>query len=144
MSKARERKTEQGMAPGSVWLTPVLDLLRGGALGFVVSCCALGVAAFLIYSGVMGYGKADGAIVAACLLGGFSGGVFAVKRWKRAPLPLGVGTGLVLFLVLMAAGSILYDAALRVTSAGITLCACLCGGGLAGFMGGAGKRSRRK
>lgn len=144
MSKVRERKSEQGIAPGSAWSTPVLDLLRGGAFGFLVSCFVLGVAAFLIYSGVMGYGKADGAGVAACLLGGFSGGVFVVKRRKKAPLPLGVGAGMVLFLILMAVGCILYDATLGVTSAGITLCACLCGGGLAGFMGGAGKSKRRK
>ena len=143
MSKARERKREQA-GQGGTWLTLMLDLLRGGVLGFIVACGVLGIAAFLIYSGVMGYGKADSATVAACLLGGFVGGVFVVNHGKRAPLPLGLGAGGVLYFMLLAAGALLYDFVPELSSAGITACACLCGGGLSGFTFGTGKNKRRK
>lgn len=143
MSKARGRKREK-VEQVSAWPAIVLDLLRGGGLGAAVSCAVLGVAAFLIYFGLMGDGKADSAVVAACLLGGFVGGMFVVRRVKRAPLPLGLGTGGVLFLVLFAAGALAYDVELQLTSAGVTACACLCGGGLSGFTGGTGKGRRRK
>ena len=142
MSKAQGRKWEQ-VGQGSTWLTLMLDLLRGGALGFVISCGVLGIAAFLIYSGVMGYGKADSAAVAACLLGGFVGGAFVVRRAKRAPLPFGLGAGGVLYLILLAVGALLYDVIPELSSAGVTACACLCGGGLSGFTGRAGKKRRK-
>ena len=143
MSKAQERKREQG-GQGSTWLELMLDLLRGGLLGFIVACGVLGIAAFLIYSGVMGHGKADSAAVAACLLGGFAGGAFVVRRKRKAPLPLGLAAGGILYFLLFTAGALLYDAAPELSSAGVTACACLCGGGLSGFIGGTGKRKRRK
>lgn len=143
MSKARERKREQTGQKGT-WLTLTLNLLRGGILGFAVSCGVLGIAAFLICSGVMGYGKIDSAAVAACLLGGFTGGIFVVKRVKRAPLPLGIGAGGVLYLMLLAMGSLLYNVAPELSLTGVTAGACLCGGGLSGFAGGTRKNKKHK
>lgn len=142
MSKARERKREQ-MGQGSAW-SVMLDLLRGGAVGFAASCAILVIAAFLIYSGVLGNEKTDSAVVAACLAGGFAGGAFVVRGGKKAPLPLGLGAGGVLYLVLLAAGGLLYKIAPQISSAGVTACACLCGGGLSGFTGRTGKGRRRK
>lgn len=143
MPKARERKREK-TGQRNTWSKIVLDLLRGGVLGFAVACAVLGAAAVLIYSGLMGDGKADSAVIAACLLGGFAGGMFAVRRGKRAPLPLGLGAGGVLCCVLLAVGALLYRTEPQLSSAGATACACLCGGGLSGFTGKAGKSGRRK
>jgi len=143
MAKTRERKRER-TEQGSGLLKWALDLLRGGLLGFAVSCAALGVAALLIWGGLLGNGKTDSAVVAACLLGGFAGGAFAVGPGKKAPLPLGVGTGSVLWLMIFAAGALLYQEEPLLSSMGVTAGACLCGGGLAGLLGGAGKGRRRK
>ena len=68
------------------------------------------------------------------MAGSLLGGLYAVSRAGRRSLAVGLGTGITLFLLLLCGGLLLYDAAgLERDGAGI-LCACLCGGGLAGVL----------
>lgn len=136
----KHEKSGQGIA----WLDVMLDLLQGGALGAVCSVAVLAVSAVLISSGMMSDNKADAVVVAACLLGGLAGGLFAVRHRNSAPLPTGLGAGGVLFLLLLTAGVLLYDAPCVLLSSGVVAGSCLCGGGLAGVFGRKPKGRRRR
>ncbi len=140
---AGTRKREQPQ--GAVWLNGMMDLLKGGALGACIALAALGVSACLIWLGLLGNSRGGSAVVAACLLGGFAGGLLAVRRGTLSALPGGLGAGAVLFLLLLSAGALAYDTLPALRSGGIVAGACLCGGGLAGVLGrNSGSKKRRK
>lgn len=141
MSGRRGKKREEPQ--GAVWLGVMLDWLRFGALGMAAALLVLGVAAGLISFGLVGNTKGDSVVIAACLLGGFLGGIFAVRRRKGAALPTGLGVGVVLFMLLLTAGMVLYDTLPALRSGGAVAGACLCGGGLAGILAGKPKKKRR-
>ena len=141
MSRAHEKKHEEGQM---TWLRAMLDLLWGGLLGMAVALLVLMLAAVLVSSGVIGNGRADRFVIAGCLLGGFLGSMYAVRRRKSAPLPTGLGVGGILFLILLTAGVLLYDSLPTISSGGVVACACLCGGGLSGVLWSKPKKKRRK
>ena len=103
MTRAREKRCED-TGQGASWLGAMVDLLRGAGVGLAGALAVLAIAAGLISFGMMSNAKADGAVVAACLLGGLLGGAFAVRRRKIAPLPTGLGAGGMLFLLLLTHG----------------------------------------
>lgn len=142
MSRVREKKHEEGQT--AAWLTAMMDLLWGGLLGLAAALLVLGAAAVLVSSGVIGNAKADSFVIAGCLLGGFLGGMYAVRRRKSAPLPTGLGVGGILFLILLTAGVLLYDSLPTIGSGGVVACACLCGGGLSGVLWSKPKKKRRR
>lgn len=129
---------------GTVWLSGMLDMLKGGTLGAGILLVVLGVAAWLIWLGVFGSDNGNSAVIAACLAGSFVGGVFVVRRRTLAPLTGGLCTGAVLFLLLLTAGVAVCDAMPSVHTGGVEAGACLCGGGLAGVLGRGGGKKRRK
>ena len=140
MAVTRKRERERGVA----WLRGVPDVLKGGVLGGGISVLLLAAAACLVWFGAPGSGQESGAVVAACLLGSFAGGLFAVKRGRTASLFGGVGVGVVLFLLLLTAGVVFLHAAPTLCGSGTTAGACLCGGGLAGVLGRGGAKKRRR
>lgn len=139
---AGTRKREQPQ--GAVWLDGMLDLLKGGALGACAALVTLGVAACLIWSGLLANSRSGSAVVAACLLGGFAGGLLAIRRGTLAALPGGLGAGAVLFLLLLTAGTLVCDTLPALRSGGVVAGACLCGGGLAGVLGRSGGSKKRR
>lgn len=136
------RKREQGQ--GSAWLNGMLGMLKGGVWGICISLVVLGVAACLIWLGLLSNGAAGRAVAAACLAGGFVGGLIAVGKGEAAPLPEGLGTGMVLFLLLLTAGVLMYGALPGLRTGGVVAGACLCGGGMAGVLGRGERKKRRK
>ena len=78
------------------------------------------------------------------LLCGVLGGLYAVGRTGRRSLAVGLGTGVTLFLLLLCVGLLAYDAAGLEREGAGTLCACLCGGGLAGVLSLPRKKKRRR
>lgn len=142
MSRVREKKHEEGQQVA--WLAAMLDLLWGGLLGLATALLVLGVATVLVSSGMISNGKAGRFVIAGCLLGGFFGGMYAVRRRKSAPLPTGVGVGGILFLILLTAGVLLYDSLPAISSGGVVACACLCGGGLSGVLWSKPKKKRHR
>jgi len=143
MTRAREKRHEEN-GQGVSWLGAMVDLLRGAGIGLIGALTVLAVAAGLVSLGMMSDARGDGAVVAACLLGGLLGGGFAVRRRKAAPLITGLGAGGMLFLLLLTAGVLLYDVLPTLRTGGVVAGACLCGGGLAGVLGGKPKKKRRK
>lgn len=138
----RTRKKESGTG----WLKRMLDALRGGGIGLCAALTVLGAASVLVRSGLLSGGREGSAVIVACLLGGFAGGLFAVWRERSMSLPVGLGVGLVLFLLLLSAGVLFYQNTPAAHSVGTVAAACLCGGGLAGVLGrsGGGKKRRRR
>lgn len=137
------RKREQQSA---VWLSGMMNLIKGGALGVCAALVVLFAAACLIWLGLLSNRMGGSAVTAACLVGGFVSGMFAVRRESVAPLAGGIGAGMVLFLLLLCVGVLVYDALPGLHSGGVVAGACLCGGGLSGvlYRSGGGKKHRKR
>ena len=141
MKKQENKRGETGQRP---WLRATLAALRGGLLACGAAVLLLLAAACLISAGVAGERWLAGVVPGACVAGSLLGGLYAVSRSGRRSLAVGLGTGITLFLLLLCGGLLLYDAAgLERDGAGI-LCACLCGGGLAGVLALPRKKKRRR
>jgi len=139
--KKKERKQEEA---GSPWLNVMCELLKGGVFAGVVSMAALLLCAALVSAGLLRERWMDGAVLAVCVAGAAVGGMYAVLKIGERALLVGPGVGAVLFLLLLTAGMLAYDSAsLEHGGVGI-LCACLCGGAIAGILGRKPKKKRRR
>jgi len=82
--------------------------------------------------------------VVGCLLGSFTGGLAAAGKWEGGKLLAGLGAGGVFFLLLLTLAVLLFeDAGLENGGLGL-LCACLCGGALAGLFTARPRKKRKK
>ena len=139
--KKQDRRQEE---PGGQWIGSMCELLKGGVFAGLVAILALLVCAVLVSSGVLRERWMDGAVLAVCVAGALTGGLYAVRKIGRRTLLVGLGVGIVLFLLLLTAGLLAYDTA-SIEHGGVgTLCACLCGGGIAGVLGRGAKKKRRR
>ncbi len=130
MKKQENKRGEMGERP---WLRAALAVLRGGILACGTAAVLLLAAACLISAGAMGERWLIGGVPGACVAGSLLGGLYAVVAGAgRRSLAVGLGTGVTLFLLLLCVGLLAYDAAGLEREGAGTLCACLCGGGLAG------------
>ena len=140
MKKRENRRTE----PGPDWISSMCALLKGGALAGVACILVLLAGAAAISMGVLRERWMPGAVLAACVLGALLGGLFAARGRGGHGLLSGLGVGLVLFLLLLTAGLLAFeDVSLEQGGAAI-LCACLCGGGLAGLVSRRKPKKKRK
>lgn len=122
----------------------ISQVLLGGVIGAAVSLLFLFLCAFAISKGLFSPNRTGYITVAACVIGGLAGGLFAVKRCAGRSLIVGLLAGVVLFLVLLTVGLILYQET-ALEEGGLALAAgCLCGGALAGLIGARPKKKRRK
>ena len=140
--KKRDRHHQE--ESGSQWINSMCDLLKGGVLAGVAAIVALLLCAVLVSAGLLRERWMEGAVLAVCVLGALTGGMYAVRKIGSRTLLGGLGVGAVLFLLLLTAGLLAYDTA-SVEQGGVgILCACLCGGGIAGILGGGAKKKRRR
>lgn len=140
MEKGKETRKEGINAP---WIEVMCRYLRGVGLALVVTLAVLLACAGAMSAGWLGEKLMGRCILVSCLLGGLLGGV-VVSYGQRRALIQGVGTGALLFLVLMALGAIGYES-FSVTNGGAgVLCACLCGGAIAGMLGRKRGKKRRR
>jgi putative membrane protein (TIGR04086 family) len=139
--KTREKRKEES---GERWLAILSDLLKGGVLAGVVTVLVLLLCAWLMSAGVLREQWIEGIVLAACVLGAALGGSYAVYQVGRSPLPVGLGVGAVLFFLLATAGFLAIDGGSVGQNGAVTLCACLCGGAIAGFLGRKPKKKRKR
>lgn len=139
--KKRDRRQEE---PGGQWIESLCDLMKGGALAGAASILVLLLCAVMVSNGLLRERWMEGAVLAACVLGAMTGGIYAARRIGRRTLFVGLGVGAVLFLLLLTAGLLAYDSASLERGGVGLLCACLCGGGLAGVLAGLTKKKRRR
>lgn len=138
-SKERSRQEE-----GAPWLSAMCWLLKGGMVAGAVTIACLLAAACAVSLGWLGQGEMEGATLGCCVIGSMLGGLMAAKRHGSRALLMGLGVGVVLFLILVTAGLLAYGE-ISVLGGGIgTLCACACGGGIAGLAGRGGKKKRKR
>ena len=130
--KKKERRPKE---MGSQWLNAMCEVLKGGVLAGVVTILVLLICAVLVSVGLVPVEAMYGTVLAACALGAFAGGIYAVRHVEGRSLLAGLGVGVVLFLLLLTAGFIVYQGASVASGGGGILCACLCGGAIPGLLG---------
>jgi len=123
-----------------------VQMATGVALGGLL---ALGMELFILLLGALavsrGILKEDAApqlTAAACVLGCLAGGLLACARWKSRRFLGGIATGAVCYLLILAVGLLMSDSLRLGAQALIELAGCLCGGALAGLLGGGRKKKR--
>ena len=84
----REKKSEE---TGALWLAVMREMLRGSGVAVAVTLLALLACALLVSNGTIGEEMMDRAVLAVCVLGSLTGGLTAVRRIRRSPLPVGLG-----------------------------------------------------
>lgn len=114
----------------------------GGLLALGVELMILLLGSLAVSNGILKEDAAPQLTAAACVLGCFGGGLLACARWKSRRLLGGVITGVVCCLLILAVGLLMSDDLILGTQTLIELAGCLCGGALAGMLGG-GKRKKR-
>ena len=126
--------------------TNAVQMATGVALGGLL---ALGIQLVILLLGSLavsnGIWKEDAApqlTAAACVLGCFGGGLLACSKWKSQRLLGGLITGAVCYLLILAVGLLMSDTLVFGLQALIELAGCLCGGALAGMLGGGKKKKR--
>lgn len=139
--KKKERRPKE---MGSQWLNAMCEVLKGGVLAGVVTILVLLICAVLVSVGLVPVEAMYGAVLAACALGAFAGGIYAVRHVEGRSLLAGLGVGVVLFLLLLTAGFIVYQGASVANGGAGILCACLCGGAIPGLLGRKPKKKRRR
>ena len=137
------RKT--GEEQGVRWLQVMASILLGGLLSLAVCLVVLLLCAVGISNGWLGEASMDQLAIAACVLGGFSGGVLTVRRCGSRALLAGLAAGGAFFLLLLAGGLLFFPESACVDQGGLGLLSgCLCGGAAAGLLCARPKRKRRR
>lgn len=139
--KKKERRPKE---MGGQWLNAMCEVLKGGVLAGVVTILVLLICAVLVSVGLVPVEAMYGAVLAACALGAFAGGIYAVRHVEGRSLLAGLGVGAVLFLLLLTAGFIVYQGASVANGGAGILCACLCGGTIPGLLERKPKKKRRR
>ena len=139
-----KRRDKGQQDPGGAWINAMCELMKGGVLAGVVAIVTLLLCAVLVSAGLLRERWMEGAVLAVCVLGALAGGLYAVRAIGRRTLLVGLGVGAVLFLLLLTAGLLAYDTTSMEQGGVGILCACLCGGGLAGLLGGTAKKKHRR
>ena len=142
MKKKERRPAEQ--SSGNEWLNAMCEVLKGGVLAGVVTILALLLCAVLVSIGAAPVGAIYGMVLAVCVLGSMTGGFYAIRRVNGRSLLVGLGVGMVLFLLLITAGLIVYKGASIANGGAGILCACLCGGAIPGLLARKPKKKRRR
>ena len=135
MQKGKRGKRE--LSGTSEWRS----LLSGTVVSVGVAVALLGVCAILIGSGIVPEKAGEGSVLIACADGCVVGGCVTVRGRGRGTLLWGLAEGIATAAVLGVSGFLLYNELERGRCAMVSI-ACLCGGGLAGVLGG-GKKHRR-
>ena len=114
----------------------------GGLLALGVELVILLLGAVAVSNGILREDATPQLTAAACVLGCFAGGLLACSKWRSRRLLGGLATGLVCYLLILAVGLLMSDRTELGAQALIELAACLCGGALAGMIG--GRRTKKR
>ena len=132
-------KTE---AQGTNAVQMATGVVLGGLLALGVELIVLLLGSVAVSNGILKEDAAPQLTAAACVLGCFIGGLLACARWKSRRLLGGLAAGAVCYLLILAVGLLMSDALELGGQALIELAGCLCGGALAGMLGGVRKKKR--
>ena len=119
-------------------------MLVGGIIGVIACVVILFLCSIGISYGWIGDEYMTQYTVIACLASAFLGGMYSVSRLKKKTLIVGIGVGIVQFLILLVVGVMIFPSVTIDSTGGILLCMSLLGGMFAGLLGGKRKKKRRK
>ena len=114
----------------------------GGLLALGVELVILLLGSMAVSNGILKEDAAPQLTAAACVLGGFAGGLLACARWKSRRLLGGLAAGAVCYLLILAVSLLMSDGLVLDAQALIELAGCLCGGALAGMLCGSRRKKR--
>ena len=117
-------------------------VVLGGLLALGVELMILLLGSLAVSNGILKEDAAPQLTAAACVLGCCGGGLLACARWKSKRLLGGLAAGAVCYLLILAVGLLMSDELVLGVQALVELAGCLCGGALAGMLGG-GRRKKR-
>ena len=137
--KPEKRRDARPAESGSLWLSVMGELLKGGLVAVLAVLLALAVCAVFISNGVISEHAADRVVLAACVFGA----LFAVRKIGRSTLLVGAGVGAILFLLLLSIGALLFASVSLSNGGAAILLSCLCGGAMAGILGARRKKRKR-
>lgn len=137
-------KGERPALTAKSWRTPLCALLKGGIMAGGAAVLLLLGSAFLLSAGVLREEWAGGVVSAACVFSSLCGGLYSVSRLPNRPLAAGLGVGGILSALLLLAGGLAWGRPALGFDQARHLCACLCGGGMAGILGAPRKKKRKK
>ena len=133
MGKAEER--------GANAVQMATGVALGGLLALGIELIVLLLGAAAVSNGILKEAAAPQLTAAACVLGCFGGGLLACAKWKSRRLRA-LAAGAVCYLLILAVGLLMSDELAFGLQSLIELAGCLCGGALAGLLGG-GRRKKR-
>ena len=134
MGKAEER--------GANAVQMATGVALGGLLALGIELIVLLLGAAAVSNGILKEAAAPQLTAAACVLGCFGGGLLACAKWKSRRLLGALAAGAVCYLLILAVGLLMRDELAFGLQSLIELAGCLCGGALAGLLGG-GRRKKR-
>ena len=114
----------------------------GGLLALGMELVILLLGSMAVSNGILKEDAVPQLTAAACVLGCFAGGLLACARWRSRRLLGGLAAGAVCYLLILAVSLLMSDDLVLGVQALIELAGCLCGGALAGVLGG-GRRKKR-
>ena len=119
---------------GSNVIKTTTALLLGGLLALGIALLLLLLGAAAVSKGVLGQDISSRITVIACVIGCLVGGRFSCSFSRTKRLFIGLATGAVCFLLILAIG-LLGGNTEPGTQWFVEMAACLCGGGLSGVFG---------
>lgn len=138
------KEEEQGMRA----LHAMGHVLMGGLISLAACVVFLLFASLGVSGGWLKEGLMGQLTVASSVVGTLIGGLVAVGRHRTKGLVVGIAVGVCLFLMLLTIGYLCYGSVGMEQGGPALLTGCLCGGALAGLLGGSrgskGKKGTRK
>ena len=140
MKKGGKRQEEKGGA----WMGAAGELAKGSAVALGLALLLLMGCAAAVSAQWFGQQAMERCAVVVCITGALVGAAVSMRRNREWAMVLGLGTGGMLFLLLLSMGVLLYENAPVLEHMPSILCACLCGGAMAGILGRKPKKKRRR
>lgn len=136
------RKTEEDQ--GTKLIRVMAKILIGGVVALAVCLLFLLGCSIAVSAGWLQEAFATQMTIIGCVLGGFAGGSYAIRRCRTRTLLVGLAVGGVLFLLQVTVGVLAFGEITMEREGLGLLCGALCGGAAAGILGGKPKKKRRK
>ena len=130
------RKTNEGRSPASI-------LLPAAAAGMILTLLLLLAGALLVRSGMLGEGMTTPWALGALMLGCAVAALFAAGRAPGGKFVWAVGTGALVFLLLLAIGAALIDQPVHIVRMAVSLLCALAASALGGFAGANMRKKKR-
>lgn len=135
------RKNEEEQ--GARLVHAMIRVILGGVVGLLICLIFLMICSVGISAGIVKESLMYQLTVIGCVIGGFAGGIWAVRRCRSRTLIVGLAVGAVFFLLLLTVGVLFFES-MSPDEGGLgLLCGALCGGAVAGILGGKPKKKHR-